>query len=108
MVEQINLHNGQNVFTIYPALEQGKVRCVFPKELRRKAIEAVGNYVTVEGRLKYKKGNEQPYEIEVEDIEIYPPEEDLPKLSDLRGLAADAFGNKSSEEVVREIRDEWQ
>ena len=41
------------------------------------------------------------------DIEIYPDEKELPSLFDLCGIAPNASNNLSSEDFIREMRDEW-
>lgn len=107
-LEQINLH-GQRVFTIYPTLGLPKLRCVFPSELRAEAVQAVDRYVRVYGRLKFNRRLDRgrPYEMVVERIEVAPPEDKLPTLGSLRGIAADVKLDAPSEEVVRRIRDKW-
>lgn len=103
-LDQINLHSG-NVFTIYPILG-GKIRCVFPNELLEEVQAALGRYVTVSGRLKYKKLYKHPYEVQVQKIKVHPGDEDLPKLSDLWGLAPDVLEGKSVEDYIWELRNE--
>lgn len=108
-LEQINVHANQNVFTIYPTLKQYKLRCVFPDKLRAKAVSAVDHYVKVYGVKKFKPylKRGQPYEIVVKDIEIYPPDDELPTFSSLRGLASGTGSNEASEETIRRVRHEW-
>lgn len=107
-LEQINLH-GQRVFTIYPALGLPKLRCVFPSELRAEAVRAVDRYVRVYGRLKFNRrlDRSRPYEMAVERIEVAPPEDELPTLGSLRGIAAEVKLDAASEVTVRQIRDQW-
>ncbi|MDV2503611.1 MAG: hypothetical protein RX318_06635 [bacterium] len=107
MLEAINIHKGANVFRIYPIIGPKKVSCHFPNRLREDAIGAVDNFVSIEGTLKYMKNAPFPHEIKVSKIEVYPPEDELPSLEDLRGIAPEATGDMSSEEFVRKIRDEW-
>lgn len=110
MLEQINIHANQNVFTIYPTSKHpNKLRCVFPQHLQKEAVRAVGQYVRVFGQLKFKTRLEggHPYEMSVKEIEIYPPQEELPTLESLSGIAPDATGDVSSDEFIRGIRNEW-
>jgi len=109
MLEQINLHANQNVFTIYRASNMPKLRCVFAKDLRQEAIGAVGKHVTVFGQLKYKARLDggRPFEMKVTSIEVHPPDDELPTLMSLFGIAPDLTGNQSSEDYVRRLRDEW-
>jgi hypothetical protein len=107
VLEAINIHKGANVFRIYPIIGPKKVSCHFPNKLREDAIRAVDSFVSVEGTLKYMKKAPFPHEIKVSKIEVYPPEEELPSLEDLRGIAPNATGDLSSEEFVRKVRDGW-
>lgn len=108
MLEAINIHH-QNIFYIYPTSHLPKLKCIFPNELKKDAIAAIGRYVTVFGekRLKPNLSNAIPYEMYAQEIEIHPNEEDLPTLSELRGIAPNIIKGKSSEDFVRGIRDEW-
>jgi hypothetical protein len=104
-LEWLNLHN-TNRFHIYPTIGPKKVDCDFPPPLRDKVIAAIARYVLVIGELRYKKLSNFPYAIDVRDIEVLPPEDELPTLYDLRGIAPDATGNMTSAEFIRSIRDE--
>lgn len=109
MLEQINVHLNQNMFTIYPTTHHPKVRCVFTQTLRKDAIHAVGEYVRVTGRMKYKTKlrGAYPYEIAVEGLEVYPPEDELPTLDDLRGIIPSGPNDPKSEDIIGKIRGEW-
>ncbi len=109
MLEAINIHSNQNVFYLYSTSRLPKLKCIFPQRLREEAIGAVGKYVTVIGEKKYKPNIKSsiPYEMRVRKIEIHPEEDELPTLSDLKGIAPNATGDQQSEDYVRRIRDEW-
>lgn len=107
-LEQINLHQGANIFHIYPEVGPKRVACRFPSRLYDDAISAIGRRVEIFGTLRYRSGATFPHEIAVSHIEAYPPEDDLPDWEDLRGRAPDATGDLSSEAFVRELRDGWQ
>lgn len=107
MLEQINLHRDANVFRIYPYIGAKVVLCTFPGNLRDLAISAVGTEVSVSGLLTYRLGEYFPHTIDVESIDIFPVESDLPTMDDLRGLAREATGDLSSEEFVGRLRDDW-
>ncbi|OGN74230.1 MAG: hypothetical protein A2X25_14695 [Chloroflexi bacterium GWB2_49_20] len=108
MLESINIHN-QNIFHIYPISHFPKLKCIFSNELKREAIAAIGRYVTVYGRKKFKSNinNRFPYEMYAQKIEVHPEEKDLPTLSKLRGIAPNITGGKSSEDFIRGIRNGW-
>ena len=60
MLESINIHNGVNVFRIYPDIGPRKLSCHFSSELLKNAITGVGKYVEVRGILKYKTSAKYP------------------------------------------------
>jgi len=108
-LEYLNLHERANIFYIYSTHELPKIKCRFPSKLRADVIKAIDKYVTVYGTKKFKPNikSYNPYEILVDNVVIHPDVNELPKLIDLFGTAPDATGDKSSEEFVRGIRDEW-
>ncbi len=108
MLEEINIHAGTNSFRIYPKIGPRKVICHFPKHLMDQAINSINRHVNIYGKLKYKARERFPYEVVVFDIEVYPPDEELPTLDDLRGIAPNATQGVSSEEFIRNIRVEWK
>ncbi|MDQ3562993.1 MAG: hypothetical protein M3436_02265 [Pseudomonadota bacterium] len=107
-LEYFNVHAGANLFRIYPIVGPKKVECHFPNELLSKAIAGVTKYVNVEGELRYKSREPFAYAINVIDIEIFPDDQQLPSILDLRGIAPSATGNLTSEEFVGLIRNaQW-
>ncbi|MEP9348300.1 hypothetical protein [Xanthobacter sp. KR7-225] len=108
MLEQINLHDGANVFHIYPDVGPRKVICHFPTRLLDDAVAAVGRRVEVQGTLRYRAGAFFPHQVSVVEIEAFPIASDLPDWEDLRGRAPNATGDLSSEAFVRELRDGWR
>jgi len=107
MLEQINLHHGANVFYIYPEVGPKKVTCHFPAKLYDDAVSAVGRKVEVFGMLHYRSGATFPHQIQVSQVEAFPPSSELPDWDDLRGMVPDATGELSSEAFIRELRDGW-
>lgn len=105
MLEWLNLHHA-NRFHIYPTVGPTKVDCDFPVELRPQVIAAVDTYVQVSGQLRYKHLEKFPYAINVSHIEPLPPEDKLPTLYDLRGVAPAATGETSAANFIRALRDE--
>jgi hypothetical protein len=105
MLEWLNLHN-TSIFHVYPVIGPKKVICNFPKRLKEKVKSAIDSHVEVYGELRYKKWGNFPYAMNVSELEILPPDNELPTLFDLRGVAPDATGGMSSVEFVRAIRDE--
>jgi len=106
-LEQINLHSGQNVFSVYPMVGPRRVRCLFGVELREVAVGSVDQYVTVYGELEYRAHSQHPHSINAERIEAHGAGHTAVTLDELRGIAPDATGEESSEEFVRRVRDAW-
>ncbi len=107
-LERINIHNNTNTFRIYPSLPAfSSVNCEFPPNLRERVQNSLGFFVSVSGECLYRPEAPFPYKMNVQAMEVLPPPEELPTLSDLYGIAPGATGSKSSEQFVRELRDRW-
>lgn len=107
-LEQINVHDGANIFHIYPQVGPKRVTCHFPPKLFDDAVAAVGRRIEVFGTLRFRARAPFPHQIAVNDIDIVAREDDLPDWEDLRGRAPEATGEKSSEAFVRALRDAWE
>lgn len=101
-LETVNVH-GKNEFFIYPTVG-GKIECSFPEELLEKVKDGIKRHVNAAGTLRYKKNEVFPYCIDVRSLEIFPPENELPTLESMRGIAPDATGALDSIEFVRRLR----
>ena len=104
-LEQINIHNNANTFKIYTFASS--VSCKFPKNLLGAVQGALGSFVSISGECFYRPDAAFPYKIDVQEMKIHPPGEELPSLGDLYGIAPDATREKTSEKFVRELRDQW-
>jgi len=106
-LEKVNIHSGENIFTIYPAIGPLRgIRCHFHRDLLAKVAEGVDRYVEVAGILTHNEIDYFPEEIRARSIEVYPVEQASPAIRQLRGIAPDATGDKSPEQFVRDLRDE--
>lgn len=105
MLEYINIHEAKNVFRIYPDIGPAKVVCHFPENMIEPAIKAIGKYVEVRGKLIFKAVAKYAHSIIVEEIEIFEPDEQLPSIFELQGIAPDLTGDLSTDEFVRKVRD---
>ena len=105
-IERYDGHAEEKYFYVYPTLG-GKVKCIFPEELKDQASAAVEHNVTVAGLLKFREGDFFPYEMNVSSIEMHPNDSDLPTLTGLLGAAPSATDKKLSTEFIRENRDDW-
>lgn len=82
----INLHNTTR-FEVYPPVGPKRVVCDFPTAMKKRVIEGLDRNVRVYGRLRYKHWADLPHAISADDLEVFPPDEELPTLFDLRGIA---------------------
>jgi hypothetical protein len=103
LVEKINLH-GRNEFTLYPAIG-GPIACAFKENLFERVRAALKRNVTVHGKMHRFFGSPFPEKATVTDLEVHPSDDELPRLSDLRGALADEFGKEGAVTIVRRIRD---
>jgi hypothetical protein len=109
MLDAVNFHNA-NKFTLYPMLGARKISGTFNEErLRIEVKKAIGSFVTVFGRLRFKAWADFPHGIIAEDIDIHEPDSHLPTLTELRGEFAGMTGDMSSVAFVNQLRNEdWQ
>jgi hypothetical protein len=103
IIEKINLHR-KNEFTLYPPVGE-PINCYFQDSLFERVRAALKRNVTVYGRMHRYFGNPYPEKANVIDLEVHPPDEELPKLSEMGGVLKGAFGGKGSVAFVRKIRD---
>lgn len=110
-LDTIKLHN-RTAFEIFPTIGPKKVTChVSPDastDLKEKIKLGLEHYVRVYGRLRYKHWDKYPHAIDAREIEIYPPEAELPKLSDLRGSIPELTGNLTEDEFLEKASDAWK
>lgn len=103
-VERLNVHE-RHEFTLYPPIGGVPILCVFPEELFETVNRAVKRSVTVTGLLTFRPDSAYPDRVQVESIEMHPPDADLPTLGSLRGLLPNATDGKPAVEFTRVIRD---
>lgn len=83
------------------------VACIFTADNWPKAKEAFERHVTLYGRLTYRVDAPFPTKVRVREIDIHPPDEQLPTGEELRGLfGKDATDGMSAEDFVRSLRDD--
>ncbi len=109
VLEEVNIH-GRPPYTcrIYDAgFASATIKCSFSEDLLEEVKDALGSGVFVTGELLHRPDTSVPYKINVQKIKKLPPSEELPSLSDLKGIAPDITGDKTPEEFVRESRNQW-
>lgn len=105
MLDAINIHGASRIFYMYPLVGPNRIQCIFPDSLLDKAKKSLGARVKVTGQFIYKLNSPYPHSAEVEEIDPFPPEHELPSFGDLLGIEHDLTGGLSSEDYVRAIRD---
>ncbi len=107
-LDVLDIHNGKNLFKVYPVVGPTSVKCHFAKGMFKEAVSGIDHFVKIYGEIFYKKAEKFPHFMEVERIEVFPEESALPKLSSMRGMAKDAFGGLSSTEYIDKTRNgDW-
>ncbi|RKZ42520.1 MAG: hypothetical protein DRQ49_01550 [Gammaproteobacteria bacterium] len=98
-----------NRYVIYPTLGATEVHCQVDETQLIKTLDlAVGQYITVTGKLTYLANHHHPEQVEVHEIEIHPDKKELPTLGSFAGIAPDATGNASTNKFIQNIRNEWR
>jgi hypothetical protein len=106
-LDTVKLHN-TTAFEIFPTIGPKKVACHFGPELKERVKQGLERYVRVYGRLRYKHWDKFPYAINATDIEIYPPDDELPTLTEIRGMAPDLTNGLNEHEFLEKVRDAWE
>ncbi len=73
------------VFRIYDLLTNKSVRCYFSSNSIDEIKDALEKRVSVSGLVKSREDGEK-LSIEVEEIEIFPPEDELPTIREIIGI----------------------
>ncbi|MCC6124139.1 MAG: hypothetical protein IT426_04210 [Pirellulales bacterium] len=102
-LEAVSIHR-EPKFTLFPSASNEGVECIFIRNNLRNVLAAVDRTVTVYGKLSYSRSKIFPSRVEVEEFEILPDPAVLPTLLDMRGMLQ---SNMPSQDMIREIRDEW-
>jgi hypothetical protein len=105
VLEYLNIHGTTRTLKVYPDIGPSTVTCHFPDALIDDAVRGIKRYVEIRGMIHLSDTDEFPHAVDVEEIEVFPKEDDLPGFDDLLGIAPDLTGEKLSEEFVRDVRD---
>ncbi len=102
-IEGVNVHR-RNVFSMYEFMNERRVECFFGDELYDEVIAALRKRAIVYGTVKTNARGE-PLSVRAERIERLRSRNELPSISDLRGIDPDFTGGVDAAEYVRVIRD---
>ena len=104
-LEQLNVHDGVNRFTLLPLIGP-RISGVFPEAVKTLIEGGFDRRVRLYGRLKFPSDENYPREIDqVTDIEVFEPDDELPRLTDLRGIVPDATGGMNIRDFVESLYD---
>ncbi|MFW5868175.1 MAG: hypothetical protein ACOCX2_10190, partial [Armatimonadota bacterium] len=103
-LEYINAHEGLKC-RIYPRIGPTYVECTFAQEMLPEIAAGLKRYVTVEGTLHYHGFEDFPHRIDATRVIVHPPEDELPGIDALWGLAPNVTAGRPVEEYIRELRD---
>ena len=106
LLEKVDIHGKNHEFVLFPPIPGHSVRCQFTDSLLSKVKTAIGNTVTVTGKLEYEQDRPFPHLVHAISMEIHPRKEELPTLLELRGFAKGSTGDLSAVEYVRSLRNE--
>jgi hypothetical protein len=104
-LERLNVHN-RFEFVIYPPVSGYAVTCEFEEALFPTVHKAIKKNVTVRGELEYRPGRPFPDRVKVRALDIHAPDEELPKLADLRGAWKGCTNGLSSLRFLESIRND--
>jgi len=104
-LEQVDIHDDAKQFKIYDL--DYVIECNFPESLLEQVKNALGRHVEAYGLCSFHAGERFPYKVDVEKMRVFPPSEELPSFEDVHGIMPALPDGKSSEDFVRELRDEW-
>jgi hypothetical protein len=79
---------GRLKFSVYEALTGKPVTCFFADEMFSDVVAAIRKRVSAYGMIRYKK-NGEPKSIEIEQLTVFPSEDELPSFSDMIGIFKD-------------------
>ncbi len=102
-IEAINIHDRLQ-FSIYDFVTERAVRCSFPDTLFGEVVAALGHRAIVYGMVRTDAQGD-PVSVRVERIEQMRSRDELPSVSELRGIDPDFAGGMDAADYVRMMRD---
>jgi hypothetical protein len=108
-LQKVDLHARKKDFYIFPTSLSGrKIKCIFPDNLKEQGLRGIEKKIRVSGLAKYRANDNVPFQIDVQEVEVYDLEKTLPSFNDIKGILPSAAGNLSSEDFIAGIRDDWK
>jgi hypothetical protein len=104
-LEKINVHE-RNEFVLFPPIQGYSILCRFHDRDLNQVRDAIKRTVTVSGKMHYAPDSPFPRLVDVRTMDIHPTDDQLPTLSELRGIGAGCTGELTAVEYVRSLRNE--
>jgi hypothetical protein len=79
---------GRLKFSVYETFTGKPVTCFFGDELFKDVIAAIRKRVSAYGMIRYRK-NGEPASIDIEQLNVFPCEDELPSFADVIGILRD-------------------
>lgn len=103
-LEMVTVHD-KLACSIYADVSGERVVCTFRPDQQQRVIEAFDRRIIATGLVRYDARG-KTISIRLEAIEVFPPDERLPSVEKMAGMAPDITGGLPSPEYVRGLRDE--
>ncbi|MBF2754583.1 MAG: hypothetical protein ISN29_04915 [Gammaproteobacteria bacterium AqS3] len=104
----VDLRDGKSkcmVIPVFPGIP--KVECEFSDEMFEDIQNNLGQMVAVHGECWSYVGQAFPHRMRVSRIKRIPAPDKDTTLYDIQGICPELGGDKPAEQIVREMRDEW-
>jgi hypothetical protein len=104
-LEKLNVHE-RNEFVLFPPIPGYSIVCRFEAGMLGKVLDAITSTVTVSGKMHYAPDSPFPRLVNVQTMDIHPPDDQLPTLSELRGIGRGCTDGMTAVDYVRSLRDD--
>jgi hypothetical protein len=83
-IEGVTIH-GRRIVVVYEQLSGRRVECSFRPDMQNKVLAGFGRRVSVYGVIRSNAAGDR-LGMEIEDLEIFPSDSELPTAEDVRGI----------------------
>ncbi|MBF2754585.1 MAG: hypothetical protein ISN29_04925 [Gammaproteobacteria bacterium AqS3] len=106
-LKMVDLRGKKPKFMLVPVVfGEPAISCEFPNEMLKEIQQHLGQMVAVDGEGRRRFRELLPYKVYVNKIRAISG--DNAALYNIRGMCPNLGGGRPSEQIVREIRDEWE
>lgn len=101
---QITAHKPPYEFCIYDPITDARIPCLFATEDMPQIRDLLKERVRVDGLITYRRKDDAPISVQVEDWYALPREEGLPALSELHSKGINLTNGERAEDIIAELR----